>query len=520
MPDRIVYSQDEIDRIYQKLSRISGRLEQVSGDLRSIRMSSAGGANYSVSGCGTSRLSGFSGITSVRAGSVQSTVSNYASALDRYADHTHIIGTKLQNASGTFVSCEQKLCDFLASASISTNLGTTGGGNDRIFDSIANLLHYPSDRSKWTAAMYQEFMNLVSNGTLKRDSSGNYILTNDDKVYVFDPNGTLRQEITAKSEFDELSYTVKTYDGKGGYTQEEVKGEFTTPKGTIIKYGIDDEDKLWHKESKHNGAYKDGKKLTEEEQKERREVKEVGTLLSVGASYSASGALFEGKTAYKDDHLETEGTVSIVKGQFGASAEAGIYGYTVGKDGKKKLVFSPKVSAEVGGSFSLLSADGSITNDYGFFKNKLSSKVEVGQAEAKASANFGIIDGKFNANAGVSAEANLFKAEVSDKITLGPVDVEGSAAVTVGIGGHAKVGIDDGVVTIDVGASFGLGFEASLKFDTSGLTDFVGDTVNAIGDGIGQVTDAIGDGIGQVTDAVGECFKGAGEAISDFFSFW
>lgn len=501
MPDKIVYSQDEIDRIYQKLNRLSGTLSQISGELRSIRMSSAGGADYAVHGCGIGRLSGFSGANLVRAGSVQDAVANYASVLDRYSEHTRRLGSQVLNASGAFISCEQKLCDITASAAVSIQLGAAGA-SDQVLAAIAGVLHFPSDKSTWTVDMYDQYMKLISESTLLRDADGNLILANGDITYFFDKNGSLRREVTAKEEFGELSYVIKTYDQNGGYTKEEAKLETKLPQATY-KHDIDDEDKFWHKESGANGAYKDGKKLSEEEAKRLRSVKQIGTLFGIGTSYSASCAYKENQYAYKSDHLEMEGTLSALKGDFSASWQAGLYAYKVDKDGKTHRTLSPSVSAEIGGSVSLLSADGSITNDFGFFKNKITGSVEVGQAEMKGNVAIGIIDGKVNASAGVSAEANLVKVGVSDTISLGPVDVEGSAALTVGIGGHAKVGIDDGVLTIDIGASFGVGFETKVSIDTSGIVEGIGDAV---------------DGIKEAAGFVGNCVQGASKAVSDFWN--
>lgn len=501
MPDKIVYSQDEIDRIYQKLNRLSGTLSQISGELRSIRMSSAGGADYAVHGCSVSRLSGFSGVNLVRAESVQVTVANYASVLDRYSEHAHRLGSQVLNASGAFISCEQKLCDITASAAVSIQLGTAGA-SDQVLAVIAGVLHFPLDKSTWTAAMYDQYMKLISESTLLRDADGNLILANGDTTYFFDKNGSLRREVTAKEEFGELSYIVKTYDQNGGYTKEEGKLEAQLYQRTLYKHDTDDEDKFWHKESKTNGAYKDGKKLSEEEAKRLRKVEQIGTLFSIGTSYSASCAFKENKYAYKSDYLEMEGTLSALKGEFSASSQAGLYAYKVDKDGKTYRTLSPSASAEIGGSFSLLSADGSITNDFGFFKNKVTGSVDIGQAEMKGNVAIGIIDGKVNASAGVSAEANLVKVGVSDTITLGPVDVEGSAALTVGIGGHAKVGLDDGVFTIDIGASFGVGFETKVSFDTSGITDCISGAV---------------DGIKEAAGFVGDCIQDAGKAVSNFW---
>lgn len=57
-------------------------------------------------------------------------------------------------------------------------------------------------------------------------------------------------------------------------------------------------------------------------------------------------------------------------------------------------------------------------------------------------------------------------------------DVSGNVGVNVGVGAHAEIGLQDGKISFDVGASLGIGVSVELEIDFSGTMDKVGTLVS------------------------------------------
>ena len=97
--------------------------------------------------------------------------------------------------------------------------------------------------------------------------------------------------------------------------------------------------------------------------------------------------------------------------------------------------------------------------------------------EAKASGVIGLRDaeGKFNptAHGKLSVEAIAAEASVKGGIKVAGADVGVKASVNVGIGAHAEAGYKDGVFSLDIGASVGIGGSVKLEVDVDGMVDAV-----------------------------------------------
>ena len=143
------------------------------------------------------------------------------------------------------------------------------------------------------------------------------------------------------------------------------------------------------------------------------------------------------------------------------------------------MVFEPGVHAEIGASFGLWQgeAEGRLGNDYVAVIGETSASVL--EAEAKAEANFGYVNGDLSANVNAELEATLVEAE--GKIGLDIMGVEGSvgASVSVGVGAHAEMGYSEGKISYDIGASLGFGFSLSGELDFSGVVDAASNLVDA-----------------------------------------
>lgn len=198
----------------------------------------------------------------------------------------------------------------------------------------------------------------------------------------------------------------------------------------------------------------------------------VATVFKAEAKKEVEAGKLEG--GVKNSHASANGEVSVGKIEGHAGAYGGLY--TFGEDGKKKL--SPGFGAEVGGSITAFSAEGNAMlgdDDLGAY---VSGDVTAGKVEAKAGVDVGLRDkdGKINPAlyAGASAEAIAVEASAAIGAKVLGTDVKGNVGVNVGAGAHAKVGIKDGVINLDVGASVGVGVSANLSIDVSGTIEKAG----------------------------------------------
>lgn len=142
------------------------------------------------------------------------------------------------------------------------------------------------------------------------------------------------------------------------------------------------------------------------------------------------------------------------------------------------------IGATLGASYSVFTSEakGYLGGDDLQLHGKVG--VDVGKLEAKASASAGLVDqdGNFNPNlyGGVSAEAIAGEITGSVGVKALGTDVSLEGGLNYGIGAHANVGLHDGKLSVDIGATLGVGASVKLDVDVSG-------TVNAIGEGIGNL---------------------------------
>lgn len=199
---------------------------------------------------------------------------------------------------------------------------------------------------------------------------------------------------------------------------------------------------------------------------------------SVSAEVSGSASIFSWDGSVSNEHGSAEAHMDFMKveGEAGASAQL------FDKDGN----FNPGAEAHVGGSVTIFEAEAS--GEYEVIdgvKVHGSAGVTAGEASAEAEVNVGFDeDGNFNLNASASAEAILVEAKADVGMEIAGVDVKGEVGVNIGVGAHADVGYEDGVLKFDVGASIGLGLDVSFEVDVGGAIDSAKDFVNDAYDGI------------------------------------
>ncbi len=158
-----------------------------------------------------------------------------------------------------------------------------------------------------------------------------------------------------------------------------------------------------------------------------------------------------------------------VKRETSAEVYAGLY-YTDPDTGKKKL--RAAAGGSLGFTMSALSASAEAQlgdSNFGAY-GKING--EAGKLEAKATGAVGLRDaeGNINLTAHGKLSAEAIAGEVSAKagVKIAGTDVGIKASINAGIGAHAEAGIKDGKISLDIGASLGIGGSVKLEIDVSG----------------------------------------------------
>lgn len=192
---------------------------------------------------------------------------------------------------------------------------------------------------------------------------------------------------------------------------------------------------------------------------------------SVSAKKSGSVSLFSRQNSVSTSHGSAEAQMAVLKAEGDMSAFAQIFD----EDGH----FTPGAGAHIGGSATVFEA--SASGEYEIIDNvKVHGSVDItaGEVSAEAEANIGFDEeGNLNLNAGASIEAIAAEASADVGVNIAGVDVKGKGSVNIGIGAHADVGLKDGVLKVDVGASLGVGASVSLEVDIGEAVDNAKDMV-------------------------------------------
>lgn len=227
---------------------------------------------------------------------------------------------------------------------------------------------------------------------------------------------------------------------------------------------------------------------------------------SVGVSYWSADGSIEG--AYGS----LSGEVGFLNAGAGVNAYAGLFD----ADGN----FAPGFGASAEASVSLFEAsgEGRLGNQYlGLYGT---AGVEVCSATAEASVDIGLYDstGAFNPSlaAGLSAEAVLAQVEGSAGVTLMGTDIGVNGSIGFGAGAHANVGLQDGVLTLELGAYLGVGATVGFEVDFGGAYDTMVDAWDATTEFVGDAWDATTDFVSDAWDATTDFVDDAW----DFITFW
>ncbi|MCC8026252.1 MAG: hypothetical protein LIP16_13275 [Clostridium sp.] len=206
----------------------------------------------------------------------------------------------------------------------------------------------------------------------------------------------------------------------------------------------------------------------------------------VGIEGTAAKALWRADASAGDEKgTHANASASFFKAEACAEAYGGLY-QTDPVTGEKKL--KPSVGAKVGASFSVFTAEeeAQLGSDMlGVYAKSTQTLGRVG-AEGEATLGFYDANGKFNPSAYGEVKAEAIAGEITGavggKILGTDVGVKGS--LNYGIGAHASAGFKDGKLSLDVGATLGVGGSVSLEIDVSGTVNAVCDGAKAAWNGI------------------------------------
>lgn len=303
---------------------------------------------------------------------------------------------------------------------------------------------------------------------------------------------------------DEEWKTKQKWAGYGDKLWDKWSGDKKDEKDNLGKYKkeyylsekAEEKDKL-KKEKEANKS-----KEEKEEDKERKKKTDMLESVTIWSrSMKKEGSLL---------HFGKDGDVETDWGSYSYSAD-----FMKAEANMSAKITGGGIEAEIGVALSAFTAEaaGQLGDDMLGLHGKVG--VEAGKVEAKGSFGFGIWDenGNFNPKFSAKVSAEAIVAEVSGKVgvDVAGVKVDAKGSLNFGVGAHADVGIRDGKLSVDLGASLGVG--ASIKFDVdiSGAAEYVGNAAKEVCKAAQDVGNAVGDFVGDVGKGLDNIGKGFGK---------
>lgn len=213
------------------------------------------------------------------------------------------------------------------------------------------------------------------------------------------------------------------------------------------------------------------------------------TLAEFNHTESISRSLYEGEYRIGENGKVT---ATVCEAEAHAGISAGMY--VIAADGSRR--FSPGVKAEIGTSVTALEVEWEqqwLGDEMLGLNTDVTATVGRAEASAEAVAQIWGENGELDVQLNASASAELIGGELEGSLAAnilgGEIGVNGS--VNYGIGAHADVGIKDGVIKCDIGASLGVGVSVGFEVDVGGMVDTVADAASAAWD---EAADFVSDG--------------------------
>ncbi|MBR0464583.1 MAG: hypothetical protein IJJ23_09450 [Clostridia bacterium] len=343
---------------------------------------------------------------------------------------------------------------------------------------VISHLKLPQDRSRWSKENWDAFNQaMVYAGIVYgADGSKSYV--------VYDFEDDWKDHKIGRTEYGEDGSMHKT----------EVEGKWEAGKFVFKPDALKAQQEK--RDSKHNGYYdENGKKFPEKKEDSYANSKREHTLLEYSVGGKEVKSRYHDSATIGDDSGKSTVSYDVLKSETTAELSAGLYVTKTGPDGKPIRAFEPGVSAEIGWSGSVISSKIDNEVDVGFGKWTSDVEATLGEAEAGAKVEAGIINGKPVLRTKASAEVNVAKISASTGIETDVVDAKVTATAKVGFGAHVDVGYHDGVFKFDAGAAFGVGGDVSFEVN-------VGKTVGYVADKIGDAGKVVADTAKNIYNAI------------------
>lgn len=153
-----------------------------------------------------------------------------------------------------------------------------------------------------------------------------------------------------------------------------------------------------------------------------------------------------------------------------------------------KFEFKPGIGGSIGASVTAFTAEEEAMLGGDMLGVYVKSSQTAGKIEGKIEGSIGLYDekGKLNPSAYVGGSLEAIGGEITGQVggkILG-TDVGVSGSLNYGIGGHLDAGFHDGKLSLDVGATLGVGASVKLEVDVGGTVKTVCDGAKAAWNGL------------------------------------
>lgn len=241
--------------------------------------------------------------------------------------------------------------------------------------------------------------------------------------------------------------------------------------------------------------------------------------------FSSFGISTEAKASGAAAKGEAEGNLGYLHGKVSGKAITGaVKGetkFTLFDDGE----FNPSISLNAKAEGSVLQGDAEVgfgTDQYGVFA-KADGDLLHGEAKAKVGVGYLDTDKDGNATYGASAEvsamASVAQGKAKGGITVFGVDIDvGVKGYAVAAGVEAGGSITTDGVTATFGGALGLGAGMDISVDWSDA-EWIGDTIDAVGDFVSDATEVVGSAVEYVGDAAEDFFEDVADAADGAWDF-
>ena len=494
MADRIRVDTDVLDAMIAKLRQLTSELGSTAAETRQLRPSRASGGEVRMNlSLNTRTVSGRVNGDTVSEilqsmGGIMDSLNSYADKLAAGIRENEIDWSEGERKIASFVTGTGESAPYTAGASSSTASGSGDLERDAaVRHAILTVLAYPEDESLWTQDMRDKYEEYIQKSFIfYEDGQVGLIHMDGGKISKIFAVGDLVICNSTDTGVTHYSVTSESWDNCT-YSREKGKSAMQFLSG---KYKLDS--------PKRDKGYEDRSVWVDGEKSEKGNAnpfKNRVSLVTVKESFETDNRDWYKKVSYENGKFSSDASISIGNTHSFSEGEAGFFAVEVDENGNKQYKFSPGARYKAGISYNALQIDGSAEYEImDGVKAEGKGQLKFFNFEADGEVQVGLIDGKPSMYAGVGGKATFVEGTINGDLNIGndAVKIGASATAEIGLDAHAKVGLKDGKVTVDVGLAFGVGASAQLEIDASGMiesvTSWLGDTAERVGKGMTGLT--------------------------------